>query len=314
MSDDELQRLARAAATGSVDDRARWLTARMRAGLALERVQVAAHAGDAGARVGLGLAEPPETTLDGWCLAFEPFGPEVATRAALVAARSALPVFVRHAPGADAPHAALEAASASLDAPLDDALKTRATEAAFFASDLGQVASLRPARGALPWGPLGPPEAFNGMRAEFLREVAWPNESLVRDLEPFCAGVRRYDDLAGFVIEEGSVSRRVVVVHLTWRRAPERGRFPAKGEMTLSTWIERFLADFDDPVVRGAIAAATASALVVVPGHAQHAPDRLAACVRCAVAATGDETGVRAAVRDAVVLWALGAIAPRAPV
>ncbi len=52
--------------------------------------------------------------------------------------------------------------------------------------------------------------------------VAYTPES---DILPFA---RRHDrdDVAGFVVEEGRMTSRVVTAHLTWSRSPERSRFP----------------------------------------------------------------------------------------
>src|SRR3712207_5392333 len=53
------------------------------------------------------------------------------------------------------------------------------------------------------------------LRDEFLREVAPPNPTRIRDIAPFATRLDR-DDVAAFVVERGAVTDRVCVVHLTW--------------------------------------------------------------------------------------------------
>lgn len=89
----ELERRWRA--SGTDDDRTLWLVARVRAGdLTLDRVRLAAHAGDASARAAADAPAPPRGLSD-WVAGFERWGAEATARVALAAARSALPQLVR---------------------------------------------------------------------------------------------------------------------------------------------------------------------------------------------------------------------------
>lgn len=83
--------------SGEEADRARWLAGRVRAGeVSTDRLALAAHAGDAAARLALGPDAPPVVhDLTEWARALAPWGAEARARAALAAARAALPLLLR---------------------------------------------------------------------------------------------------------------------------------------------------------------------------------------------------------------------------
>jgi hypothetical protein len=83
--------------SGADEDRARWLAGRARAGeLTATRLALAAHAGDVAARLALGPDGPPVVhDLTAWAHALAPWGSEALARAALAAARAALPPLMR---------------------------------------------------------------------------------------------------------------------------------------------------------------------------------------------------------------------------
>ena len=68
-------------------------------------------------------------------------------------------------------------------------------------------------------------EDFEGIRAEFRKETAVPNNSPVKDFLPFAVH-QCVDDYAGFVIENEKVTEKVIVVHLTWRGDVELDSYP----------------------------------------------------------------------------------------
>src|SRR5690242_20521671 len=76
-----------------------------------------------------------------------------------------------------------------------------------------------------PWHFIDDPAEASRLRAEFLREVAAPNPSEVRDWMPF-AHHQAQDDVAGFVLRDGVPTGEVRVVHLTWSGAAERPGWP----------------------------------------------------------------------------------------
>lgn len=138
MSDERLRTLAReAAAQGDATARARLLRERVRTGsLQVDRLALAALVGDEGARLALGDESPPVAArpgalLDALELARGATGREGLARAALAAARLALPVWAAHLPSDRRGERALAAADeavacacsahrAALDAALPD--------------------------------------------------------------------------------------------------------------------------------------------------------------------------------------------------
>ena len=80
-----------------------------------------------------------------------------------------------------------------------------------------------------PWYLIEDQAESDGFRAEFVREVAVPNSSRIKDFQPF-ARHAACDDFAGFVLWqgrwEGRVSPEVVVVHLTFSGKPETPGYP----------------------------------------------------------------------------------------
>ena len=84
------------------------------------------------------------------------------------------------------------------------------------------------------WSLLDDQQASESFRSEFKAEVADPNPSLVKDLQPF-ARVPSSDDVAGFVIAYGRVTNRVLAVHLTYSKRPEVPGWPEMTEYA-SIW------------------------------------------------------------------------------
>jgi hypothetical protein len=62
-------------------------------------------------------------------------------------------------------------------------------------------------------------------RAEFAKEVAAPNPSVIKDFQPF-ARHGACDDFAGFIIRDGRITKEVLYVHLTFLGRSERAGFP----------------------------------------------------------------------------------------
>ncbi len=79
-------------------------------------------------------------------------------------------------------------------------------------------------KGFVPWHLIDENQA-RGLRAELQRETATDFHT-VKDLLPFAARQDR-DDVAGFVVEAGSVTDRVATVHLTWSGGPEVRGYPS---------------------------------------------------------------------------------------
>jgi hypothetical protein len=77
-----------------------------------------------------------------------------------------------------------------------------------------------------PWTFLDDPGEVQRLRGEFVREVAPPNDTAVRDLVPF-AERRDRDEVAGFAVDGGRVTVEVVLVALTWKGRPEQRGWPA---------------------------------------------------------------------------------------
>ena len=78
----------------------------------------------------------------------------------------------------------------------------------------------------LPWTFIDDPEDAQRLRGEFVREVAPPNATPVRDLVPF-ARRRDRDEIAGFVVDGGRLTSEVALVALTGRGRPEKKGWPA---------------------------------------------------------------------------------------
>jgi hypothetical protein len=80
-------------------------------------------------------------------------------------------------------------------------------------------------RGLTPWHFIDPSEEVAGLRAEYRVEVGGGSQP-ERDFLPF-ARRQDQDDVAGFVIEQGTVVNKVISVHLTWSGRAESGGFPS---------------------------------------------------------------------------------------
>lgn len=174
--------------SGADEDRARWLAGRARAGeLPPTRLALAAHAGDAAARLALGAEAPPVVhDLTAWAQALAPWGVEAQARAALAAARAGLPLLLRGSnPNPELPrllraaeafvHGPERSASARLTPPGGDPRRVasasiaRAVERAdTFAVDEAGQAIVAAARVAL-WV-ADPPGGLPGARADDPRE------------------------------------------------------------------------------------------------------------------------------------------------
>jgi hypothetical protein len=90
-----------------------------------------------------------------------------------------------------------------------------------------------------PWHFVEGQERAMGMREEFLRETAAPNQSRLRDWMPFAAR-QDCDDVVGFVLVDGAAPGAVCVVHLTWAGRPERPGFPGVDEYDdFWDWLQR---------------------------------------------------------------------------
>jgi hypothetical protein len=90
-----------------------------------------------------------------------------------------------------------------------------------------------------PWYFIEEQADSDGFRAEFAKEVAAPNPSLVKNFQPF-ARHTACDDFAGFVIRDGQVTKEVLCVHLTFAGGPELPGYPG---MTLYEDVWAWLSD-----------------------------------------------------------------------
>jgi hypothetical protein len=90
-----------------------------------------------------------------------------------------------------------------------------------------------------PWCFIEEQADSDTFRAEFVREVAAPNPSAVKDFQPF-ARQAACDDFAGFVIRGNHISKEVLYVHLTFAGKAEAPGFPG---MTLYEDVWEWLAD-----------------------------------------------------------------------
>ena len=70
-------------------------------------------------------------------------------------------------------------------------------------------------------------ELSKSIRAEFLKEISPPNTSLITDIVPF-ASAQHMDDYAAFIIEEGVITEKVVMVHLTFSGVSEEIGYPSR--------------------------------------------------------------------------------------
>ena len=92
-------------------------------------------------------------------------------------------------------------------------------------------------RGLTPWRFLDDADRRQPLAAEYRLEVSAGSQP-ESEILPFA---RRHDrdDVAGFVVEEGRVTPRVVVAHLTWSRSPERSGFPTlERHADLWSWLK----------------------------------------------------------------------------
>jgi hypothetical protein len=79
-------------------------------------------------------------------------------------------------------------------------------------------------RGLTPWHFIDRSEDVSSLRVEYRAEVADGSQP-EKDFLPF-ARRQDQDDVAGFVIEQGTASTRVISVHLTWSGRAEESGFP----------------------------------------------------------------------------------------
>jgi hypothetical protein len=90
-----------------------------------------------------------------------------------------------------------------------------------------------------PWYLISEQSDSDAMRQEFVKETSAPNPSQVKDFQPFAKAAGN-DDVAGFVIRSGKVSKEVLLVHLTWSSRPELEGYPG---MTLYSDVWEWFAD-----------------------------------------------------------------------
>ena len=86
------------------------------------------------------------------------------------------------------------------------------------------------------------PEGAAGFRNEFQKETM---EGSVpeRDFLPF-AKRQDQDDVAGLVVEDGAVTSKVIVAHLTWTGRPERPGYPTIERFpNLWAWLKQVVDD-----------------------------------------------------------------------
>jgi len=79
-------------------------------------------------------------------------------------------------------------------------------------------------RGLTPWHFINDSEESTGLRSEYRREVSGGSQP-EQDFFPF-ARRQDQDDVAGFVVEHGTVTGKVIEVHLTWRGLAESSGWP----------------------------------------------------------------------------------------
>lgn len=63
------------------------------------------------------------------------------------------------------------------------------------------------------------------IRKEYILETRDPNNCTIKDIVPFAAH-QCQDDYAGFIVEDGVITDKVLVVHLTWRGDTEIEDYP----------------------------------------------------------------------------------------
>jgi hypothetical protein len=78
----------------------------------------------------------------------------------------------------------------------------------------------------LPWTFIDRADEAQRLRGEFVREVAPPNQTPVRDLFPFALRKDR-EEIAGFIVTDGMVGEEVALVALTWKGRAEKAGWPA---------------------------------------------------------------------------------------
>lgn len=77
------------------------------------------------------------------------------------------------------------------------------------------------------------------IKKEFTLETRNPNNSIIKNMVPFAVH-QCQDDYAGFIVKNGEVTEKVLVVHLTWRGDTEINDYP--DIVTYSTiweWLEK---------------------------------------------------------------------------
>jgi hypothetical protein len=76
-----------------------------------------------------------------------------------------------------------------------------------------------------PWRLITEQGQSDCFRQEYRVETSPPNLTPVKDMQPF-AKCKSTDDVAGFVIDRGNLTSKVVLVHLTFSNRPERPGYP----------------------------------------------------------------------------------------
>jgi hypothetical protein len=79
-------------------------------------------------------------------------------------------------------------------------------------------------RGLTPWHFIDAPEELASLRAEYRKDVGRGSQP-ERDFLPF-ARRQDQDEVAGFVVERGTVTSKVISVHLTWTGRAEPSGSP----------------------------------------------------------------------------------------
>jgi hypothetical protein len=93
-----------------------------------------------------------------------------------------------------------------------------------------------------PWHFVDDPSERAGLQKEFRLEVSAGSQP-VTDILPF-ARRQDCDDVAAFIVEAGTVTDDVVIVHLTWRQGPEQPGYPSIHRCRdFWDWLETALAD-----------------------------------------------------------------------
>lgn len=77
------------------------------------------------------------------------------------------------------------------------------------------------------------------IKKEFTIETRNPNNSVIKNIVPFAVH-QCQDDYAGFIVKNGKVTEKVLVVHLTWRGDTEINDYPDMETYdTIWEWLEK---------------------------------------------------------------------------